>query len=400
MPRTQSPVRAPLAHRALVAFVAGAAALVSAGVASAAPGDDFAPELKLAMQRDLGIFPHQIAQYLSTERTAQTQGATAKRQLGARYAGSWIERQADGTFKYVVASSGPAAAVPGAEVRRVRHSLAALDHAKARLDDVQKRALDWRMLRGVQSWHVDPVTNAVVVNIEPGAQQNAIDFVAVSGADAEAVRFQTVPGEVQPLANIVGGYEYIINNSGYCSVGFSVTKGTQKGFVTAGHCGGVGASVNVEGQYVGTFQASRFPTNDRAWVSVGSSHRLYGLVYNYSSRTYPRVYGSTEAAIGASLCRSGRTTGWKCGSITAKNVTVNYSVGAVYGLTQTNVCTGRGDSGGAWITGSGQAQGVTSGGNLPAGSNDNCSLSSSQRQTYFERLNPILSQYGLTLVRG
>ncbi|MFC0679652.1 S1 family peptidase [Lysobacter korlensis] len=397
---SQSLAFAPLKRAALASIVTTAVAFASIGAAAAAPGDDFDPQLKFAMQRDLGIFPHQIAQYLQTERTAQAQEAQAARQLGHRFAGSWIERKADGSFQFVVATTGAGAAVPGAEMRRVRHSLAALEAAKSRLDSVQKRALDWKMLRGVQSWHVDPVTNSVVVNIEPDATADAVDFVAVSGADPSTVRFNTVPGKVQPLANIVGGYEYIVNNSSYCSVGFSVTRGTQKGFVTAGHCGNVGASVNVEGQYVGSFQASRFPTNDRAWVSVGSTHRLYGLVYNYSSRTYPRVAGSTEAGIGASLCRSGRTTGWKCGSITAKNVTVNYSVGAVYGLTQTNVCTGRGDSGGSWITGSGQAQGVTSGGNLPAGSNDNCSLSSSQRQTYFERLNPILSAYGLTLVRG
>ncbi|MDQ3039845.1 MAG: S1 family peptidase, partial [Pseudomonadota bacterium] len=152
-------------------------------------------------------------------------------------------------------------------------------------------------------------------------------------------------------------------------------------------------------QSIGSFQNSSFPTNDRAWVSVGSTHTLYALVTNYNGG-YVTVRGSTEAAIGASLCRSGRTTGYRCGSITAKNVTVNYSVGPVYGLTQTNVCTGRGDSGGSWITGAGQAQGVTSGGNLPAGSNDNCSVSTSQRQTFFQRLNPILSAYGLTLVRG
>jgi streptogrisin C len=162
----------------------------------------------------------------------------------------------------------------------------------------------------------------------------------------------------------------------------------------------VGATARISNQIVGTFQASRFPSNDRAWVSVGSGHNLYGLVYNYSTGSYVGVKGSSEAAIGAALCRSGRTTGWKCGSITAKNVTVNYSVGPVYGLTQTNVCTGRGDSGGSWITGTGQAQGLTSGGNLPAGSNDNCSLSSSQRQTYFERINPVLSAYGLSLVLG
>lgn len=374
------------------------ATLFTAGAAVAA--EQFDPQLQFAMQRDLGIFPHQIPQYLQTERVAMTQDAAAKRQLGANFAGSWIERKDDGSFRYVVASTRAGRAISGAEMRQVRHSLRELDASKARLDDVRKRSLDWKMLRGVHSWHVDPQTNSVVISIAPGAMDDAIDFVAVSGANADAVRIQTVQGTPQTTANIVGGYEYTINNSGYCSVGFSVTRGSTKGFATAGHCGSVGASVRVEGQYVGTFQASRFPGNDRAWVSVGSSHRLYGLVYNYSARNYPAVKGSSEAAVGASLCRSGRTTGWKCGSITAKNVTVNYDVGPVYGLTRTNVCTGRGDSGGSWITGSGQAQGVTSGGNLPAGSNDNCSVPVSQRQTFFERLNPILSQYGLSLVRG
>lgn len=400
MSALQSFVRAPLKRTAIAAVVTAAVALGTMGTATAAPSNDFDPQLKFAMQRDLGIFPHRIAQYLRTERAAKAQEALAQRQLGSRFAGSWIERKADGSFQFVVATSGAASvAIPDAEVRRVHHSLAALDAAKSRLDDVQKRAIDWKMLRGVQSWHVDPTTNSVVVNIEPGATGDAVDFVAVSGVDPSTVRINTVPGKVQPLANIVGGYEYVINGGGLCSVGFSVTRGSTKGFATAGHCGTAGSSVSVENQYVGTFQASRFPGNDRGWVSVGSSHRLYGLVYNYNGG-YVGVKGSSEAGIGASLCRSGRTTGYRCGTITAKNVTVNYSVGAVYGLTQTNVCTGRGDSGGSWITGSGQAQGVTSGGNLPAGSNDNCSLSASQRQTYFERLNPILSAYALTLVRN
>lgn len=384
--------------RTLLVFALLAAAL-PAGATIA--GETFDPALRFAMQRDLGLFPNQVAQYLQTERVASSQGAAAQRQLGRAFAGSWIERKADGSFQFVVATTGASRAVPGATMRPVRYSLRELDTAKSRLDGIYAVALDKRAaLHGVHSWHVDPMTNSVTVSIAADATDAAVEFIARSGADPRAVRVQIVPGRPQTTANIVGGYEYIVNNASYCSVGFSVTRGSRKGFATAGHCGDRGDSVEVEGQYVGSFQSSSFPGNDRAWVSVGSSHRLYGLVYNYSARNYPRVRGSSEAGIGASLCRSGRTTGWKCGSITAKNVTVNYSVGAVYGLTQTNVCTGRGDSGGAWITGSGQAQGVTSGGNLPNGSNDNCSLPSYQRQTYFQRLNPILSAYGLTLVRG
>ncbi|MFP7721600.1 S1 family peptidase [Lysobacter sp. A3-1-A15] len=342
-----------------------------------------------------------MAQYLRTERLAAAQEHNARRQLGANFAGSWIERASDGTFRYVVASSRAGAAIPGAEMRRVRFSMKQLDSAKSRLDDLQRVAANrQQMLRGVQSWHVDPITNSVVVNVAPDGTDNAVDFVAVSGIDTATVRFNTVPGTIETLADIVGGYEYRVNGSSLCSIGFSVTRSGTRGFATAGHCGDVGDSVAVSGQSVGTFKASRFPYNDRAWVSVSSSHRLWGLVYNYSAQNWVPVRGSYESGIGGALCRSGRTTGWKCGSITAKNVTVNYSVGAVYGLTQTNVCTGRGDSGGSWITGSNQAQGLTSGGNLPAGSNDNCSLSSSQRQTYFERINPVLSAYGLSLVLG
>lgn len=384
-------------RRLSVALLASATLLATGMASAAAPVD---PQLAFALQRDLGIFPHQVAQYLQTEQVAQSQDAAARRRLGTAYSGSWIERAPDGTFRFVVASTRGSAPVPGAQMRTVRYALAELDAARTRLDDLMRLAANRKALMdGVHSWHVDPATNSVVLSIAPGAQERAIDFVAASGIDVGTVRMQAVAGTPQPLATVIGGIEYTVNNASLCSVGFPVTRGSTRGFVTAGHCGGVGATVRVSNQVVGTFQASRFPTNDRAWVSVGSGHTLLGRVTNYSGG-FVSVRGSTEAPTGASLCRSGRTTGWRCGSITAKNVTVNYSVGPVYGLTQTNVCTGRGDSGGSWITSTGQAQGLTSGGNLPAGSNDNCSVPTSQRQTFFERLNPVLSQYGLSLLLG
>ena len=99
------------------------------------------------------------------------------------------------------------------------------------------------------------------------------------------------------------------------------------------------------------------------------------------------VSGSDEAAVGASICRSGRTTGWRCGNVRAKNVTVNYSDGPVYGMTTTSACVEGGDSGGSFISGN-QAQGVTSGGS------GNCS---SGGDSIFQPLQPILQKYGLRL---
>lgn len=73
------------------------------------------------------------------------------------------------------------------------------------------------------------------------------------------------------------------------------------------------------------------------------------------------VTGSTAAAVGSSVCRSGSTSGWHCGTIEATNQTVNYQEATVSGLTETNACAEPGDSGGSWVSGS-QAQRVTSGG--------------------------------------
>ena len=67
------------------------------------------------------------------------------------------------------------------------------------------------------------------------------------------------------------------------------------------------------------------------------------------------------------MCKSGITTKWTCGIITAKNQTVTYSGGrTVYGMTRHNACVEPGDSGGANVSvlGGYHAEGVTSGASM------------------------------------
>lgn len=110
------------------------------------------------------------------------------------------------------------------------------------------------------------------------------------------------------------------------------------------------------------------------------------------------VLGSTPAAVGAGVCRSGFRTGARCGVLNATGVTVNYSAGAVTGVSMTSACVGRGDSGGSFVTPDGQAQGVNSGGIIPGG-DDNCAEPAPV--SFFQPLLPILQRYpGLTLVTG
>ncbi|KAM3516441.1 hypothetical protein NHJ13051_009911 [Beauveria bassiana] len=64
----------------------------------------------------------------------------------------------------------------------------------------------------------------------------------------------------------------------------------------------------------------------------------------------PGVRGSNVAPIGASICRSGSTTGLRCGSVNQFGVTVNYAQGAVVGLIGTNACAEGADSGGSFFS--------------------------------------------------
>ncbi|TXH65147.1 MAG: S1 family peptidase [Lysobacteraceae bacterium] len=365
--------------------------------AQAAEDRVLSPMLATAMKRDLKVSDAQLAQYFRAERIAYTRDGMVRERLGANFAGSWIERDRDGGFRYVAATSGRAPALNGVDVRRHRYSLRELQTAAASLDDVYARSADRRRLVAVQAWHVDVPNNRVVVTVGRGGLAAAVDFVARSTADAEAVRF-LISEDMSPslLADVIGGNEYT-SGGGICSIGFAVTKGGTKDFATAGHCGGPGTVVRIGNATVGSVQAQNYPGGDMAWANVRSTDVLFAAVNRYSSGTTQTVLGSTEAAIGAALCRSGRTTGWRCGTITAKNVTVNYGNGNVRGLTQSNACAGRGDSGGSWITGSGQAQGTTSGGQLPANQNTNCNEAAPI--TWFQPSNPLLSKFKLTLFR-
>jgi hypothetical protein len=393
-------IHSPSPRHGLAAALALSAAMMVPFAADAAPPQDpsasvASKELLSAMRRDLGLDAQQATRYLDAERSAMARTPEARKRLGAAYAGSWLERGKDGRFRLVVAATNADAAAQaralGVQTRIVKRSLAQLDAAKSQLDTVgRQRKAD----PGIYAWYVDVKTNQVVVEAEFKAQDAALDLVARSGVDAAAVRFKESRGRPMP-ANIIGGEAY---NS--CSIGFPVTRGADTGFATAGHCGGVGTpATGGNGVAQGVFDGSTFPGADSAWVRITNPGPwpLRNWVTNYAGGTVP-INGSTQAPVGAAICRSGRTTGYRCGTVTANNVTVNYVAGAVFGLTSTSACVGFGDSGGAYITPAGQAQGVTSGGQFFPGTNDNCA--SNPPVSFHQPIVPLLNQYGLTLFTG
>ena len=376
--------------------------------AAAGPSDEVHADVRQALQRDLGLTPAQVSQYLKVERIAQQQEQRMAAQQGRHYAGSWIERQPNGQYKFVVAATRGAQKAPLAdmEIRGARHALADLEASKAQLDAALSRGLP--MPKGVYGWSVDVPGNSVVVSIGADGQQAAIDFVAASGADVDSVRFVVEKEQPSLRMGIKGGFGYLRNpGDGYvyaCSIGFTVMRGTVPGYVTAGHCGKASEIVYYEplkwslGTRIGSFYASRFPAPgqagyDYAWVKVDTVHTLSPSVYGWGKVADVTVRGQSAAPVGAAVCRSGRTTTWRCGTILGKGKTVSYTSGeTILNLTATTACSEGGDSGGAFITTPGQAQGVLSGGSG--------SCTTTGARSYFQPLYPILVAYGLTLRTG
>jgi streptogrisin C len=375
--------------RAVKALGVAAATLIAVGVLpvdsfaadkpapAVVPRFDMAPGMVAAMRRDLGLTDDQLAARLATEAAAPVVEKRLRAKLGQAYAGAWIPA---GARRLTVAVTDPAAAAvvraEGADSKVVARGAEDLAAARQRLDRNAAKAGS-----PVRGWYVDVAANRLVVTAKPGGTAAARAFARDSGAGEVTV--VTAAEAPTPMYDIRGGDQYVINGNTLCSIGFAVAGG----FVSAGHCGGVNSpTLGYNNVSQGTFAGSSFPGNDYSWIRTNGNWTPQPWVNNYAGGNVV-VAGSQDAAVGSSVCRSGRTTGWRCGTILGRDETIVYAQGAVSGLSRSNACAEPGDSGGSWISGN-QAQGVTSGGT------GNCSSGGTM---WFQPVNEILGTYGLSL---
>ncbi|MGW0614724.1 alpha-lytic protease prodomain-containing protein [Streptomyces sp. NPDC002788] len=336
-----------------------------------------------ALERDLRLTPAQASRRLVNEAEAGTRAGLLRNALGDRFAGAWLRGT---TSQELVVATTDAADVPaikaqGAKAAVVRKTLRDLRAVKEKLDAAAARV----STRDTPLWYVDVPANRVVV--QAGDKTAAAAFVKAAGLDAESVGVKVTANRPRLMEDVTGGDAYYSNGLARCSVGFSVTKGEQEGFASAGHCGKPGGGTtghNMAEQ--GTFQASTFPGKDMSWVAVNDQWTATPDVKGKGGQKV-QVTGSVQALVGAAVCRSGSTTGWHCGRVEQHDTSVSYAEGRVDGLTQTTVCAEPGDSGGPYVSGV-QAQGVTSGGS------GDCKTGGT---TFYQPINPLLGDFGLTL---
>ncbi|MFJ6932399.1 alpha-lytic protease prodomain-containing protein [Streptomyces nigra] len=355
-----------------------------ASTAAQTVGADKPPAQVLrALERDLKLTPAQAAERLVNEAEAGVRAGRLRLSLGQRFAGAWLTGTTAAELTVATTHSSDVSAIEaqGAKAAVVQRPLADLRAVKEKLDKAAAEA----GTKDAPVWYVDVPSNRVVVRAARRAA--ATSFIKAAGAQDAGVAVVVSAERPRPLTDLVGGEAYYIEGSARCSIGFSVTKGDQQGFASAGHCGEPGnrtTGVNQAAQ--GEFQASTFPGKDMSWVAANGDWTATADVKGEGGQK-TQVTGSVQALVGASICRSGSTTGWHCGTIQQHDTSVRYSQGTVDGVTRTSVCAEPGDSGGPYLSGS-QAQGVTSGGS------GDCT---SGGTTYYQPVNPILSDFGLVL---
>ncbi|MET0233588.1 MAG: S1 family peptidase [Kibdelosporangium sp.] len=385
----------PINRKILLGLVIGvtlAASLSAVAATNRDPVDQETIEVGAAMpldppmRRDVKLTVQEAKDRAKAEAPLSQTVSNLRRKLGNAYAGAWYDaakRQLmvgiiDRTYLGMVRDAG-------AEPRLVKNNLAGLTGAKTRIDRLGGNAPST-----VVAWYVDAPTNTVVIESKKDPAAEA--FIERAKGNGDQVRVEWVTQGAQTFADVIGGRGFSIGGA-RCSVGFSATgvNGTRH-ILTAGHCTAPGGVVLADGVELGRVSGGTFDTDgDFGLIDLTDPTAAATASVDTRDGGPITVTGTEPAPVGASVCRSGQTSGFACGEITAVDETVNYGDGKIVrGLTRTSVCAEPGDSGGPFLSGT-QAQGIASGGVGDCATNG---------ITFFQPVNEAATKLAVTVITG
>ncbi|MDG9676809.1 S1 family peptidase [Micromonospora sp. DH14] len=246
------------------------------------------------------------------------------------------------------------------------------------------------LLSGVRTagtaWGLDPGTGRMTVTVDDTVTPRDLRALRAV-ADRAGALLRREPGTLRPL---IAGGQGIYGGGARCSLGANARSGSTYYVITAGHCTAAAATWytdSAQSTVLGTRTATSYPTNDYGLIRYTARIAHPSAVYTYPGLL--TINGPGTAYIGQAVCRSGSTTGVRCGTVTGLNQTVNYATGVIYGLIRTNICAEPGDSGGPlYVAATGTILGILSGGS------GNCTAGGT---TYYQPIAEVLAAYGLTL---
>lgn len=277
----------------------------------------------------------------------------------------------------------------------------------AQLYDFKRRMHGMLSEPGVVYVDLDEINNRIVVGVDTsdprGRMSAATDMTAA--ARGAAARFGVperalalVPTQpVKPLATLrdrlrpaPGGMQVTNSGGGICTMGIVVQSGTVNGFLTNSHCtnvqGGVEntlfyqptvSSSNLIGTEVADppylaggscpfgrvcrnsdsalvqFTGNAMSLGQWGYIARPSCSDCGGLTISTTAPRFSMVYNSRDFAVGDTVQKVGRTTGWTRGPVTRTCVTTNASNNITFFCQHyAQMTAGPGDSGSAIVRGS------------------------------------------------
>ncbi|MBW4704744.1 S1 family peptidase [Micromonospora sp. RL09-050-HVF-A] len=236
------------------------------------------------------------------------------------------------------------------------------------------------------AWGPDPVTGRLTLTVDDTVAPEQVRALRATAARAGA-DLRREPGRLRLL---IAGGQAVYGGGTRCSLGANVHSGSTYYFLTAGHCTAAATTWYADSggtTVLGSRAGSSFPGNDFGLVRYTGRVSHPSAVYTHPGLL--TINGVGTPYVGQAVCRSGTTTGVRCGTVTGLNQTVNYAEGSVTGLIRTNICAEPGDSGGPlYVAGTGVILGILSGGS------GNCT---SGGTTFYQPIAEALAVYGVTI---
>jgi streptogrisin C len=306
------------------------------------------------------------------------------------FAGLWID-QADGASVNVaftrdaeanVAALAKQFAYPASlRARSATRSLASLQAVQRRMYDDRKLVDAGRLrafpgvARGSYVTDIDVPTNEIVATAPGATDDTWAAFAARYGA---AVRVERGPiGETQACGitackySLRSGVQTATSGNYACTLAFTVYDTSyNRRVLSAGHCGGSSDNGSSRSHYLqqyGTVVGQQVGNSavDAEWHSVDQNGFYAGGWILVPGSTETRsfttwgTYGGL--AVGATVCMTGNTSGYKCGTVQSKTHSPNtLDIPNGYNFVKTTICSAGGDSG-AGVYVNGQGEGIHSG---------------------------------------
>ncbi|RVW09307.1 protease [Prescottella agglutinans] len=351
--------------------------------------DELPADLVEAITRDLQISPQE---YLDRAARAQELGSYAadfRAERPEEFAGAWMGLDGHPVVAVTTTEAAQDAARDGYRTHMAPVSLEGLEQSVA---DFNRWVSDLprEIASQVGSASIDVLNNQIVVDIANSPAGRALDLpTQIANVKVQLSNVGPAPVERTPM----GGDTYVTSAKplgdaprdeiGICSFGFNgVDRNGNAVNISAGHCDpaqGANAGVYLPNREnladsleVGKFARSEIGGNDTidySLIRLNDAGLRVGLdrpVIRGAGGSTLTVTGTAVPVVGAPICKSGQTSSFTCGVVSADRVeaqlmTFDGASHTVRGFAGT-ACTLAGDSGGAIVTGT-LALGITSGSN-------------------------------------